>query len=66
MKTGTLIEAVIGIVVGLALFPAVQSSANEILAGNATGIVAGLVPLIPTLYILIVIGGAAAYVYYKR
>ncbi len=57
----SLIGALIGIVVGLALFPVVNEQVNAV---NVTGVTGGtLITLIPMLYILIIFGGAIAYVY---
>lgn len=55
-----LITALIGIVIGLVLFPVVK---DEVDAVNTTGVRGGsLIGLIPMLYILIIFGGAVAYV----
>ena len=57
----TLIGALVGIVVGLALFPVVVEQVNSI---NTTGVTGGyLISLIPMIYILIVFSGAIGYVY---
>ena len=57
----TLIGALVGIVVGLALFPVVLEQVNAV---NVTGVTGGtLISLIPMIYILIIFGGAIAYVY---
>jgi len=57
----SLIGALVGIVVGLALFPVVKEQVDAI---NVTGVTGGtLVSLIPMIYILIIFGGAIAYVY---
>jgi hypothetical protein len=54
------------IVVGLALLPVVTSSAHDAGADpNATSAVAHMVPLIPLFYVLIVLGGALTYVYFR-
>lgn len=56
-----LIGALVGIVVGLALFPVVKEQVDAI---NTTGVTGGtLITLIPMVYILIIFGGAIAYVY---
>lgn len=65
MKVSNLIEAVIAILVGLALYPAVDAATDDAV-GNASGIALTLLPLIPTIYVIVVIAGAAAYVYSKR
>jgi hypothetical protein len=62
MKVKHLIEAVIGILIGLALYPAVAAATDDAV-GNATGVALTLLPLIPTIYVIVVIAGAAAYVY---
>ena len=62
MKVKHLIEAVIGILIGLALYPAVDAATDDAVA-NATGVALTLLPLIPTIYVIVVIAGAAAYVY---
>lgn len=60
MNIKSLIGALVGIVVGLALFPVVN---EQVTAINTTGITGGsLIGLIPMLYILIIFGGAIAYV----
>lgn len=57
----TLIGALVGIVVGLALFPVVLEQVNSV---NTSGVTGGtLITLIPMIYILIVFGGAIGYVY---
>lgn len=62
MQIRSLIEAVLAIFVGLALYPAVQSATDTAIV-NATGIAATLLPLVPTIYVIVVVAGAAAYVY---
>jgi hypothetical protein len=62
MNAKTLIEAVIGIVIGLALFPVVQDSTTN---ANATGVTGTLLDLIPTIYVIVIVASAAAYVYFK-
>lgn len=55
-----LVGALVGVVVGLALLPTVI---NQVGLVNVTGVVGGtLVGLIPMAYILIIFGGAIAYV----
>ena len=65
MEIKHLIEAVLAILVGLALYPAVSSATDDAVA-NATGIALTLLPLVPTIYVIILIAGAAAYIYGKR
>ena len=65
MEIKHLIEAVLAILVGLALYPAVDGATTTALV-NATGIAASLLPLIPTIYIVVLVAGAAAYVYAKK
>ena len=56
-----LISALIGIVVGVALFPVVNDEVQKV---NTTGVTGGtLITLIPMLYIIIIFAGAVAYVY---
>jgi ACR3 family arsenite efflux pump ArsB len=56
-----LIGALIGIVVGLALFPTVKTQVDAV---NVTGVSGGtLIGLIPMLYIIIIFAGAVGYVY---
>jgi len=62
MKARTLIEALIGIVIGVALYPVVQSTVGN---ASATGTNATLLNLIPLLYIIVIVAGVAAYVYLK-
>jgi hypothetical protein len=63
MNTRSLLEAVIGIVIGVTLFPVVQDTVDAV---NATGTTATLLDLIPVVYIIIIVAGAAAYLYFKR
>jgi hypothetical protein len=57
----SLIGALIGMVIGLALFPTVTEQVDAI---NTTGITGGtLITLLPMVYILIIFGGAIGYVY---
>jgi len=61
-----LLEAMLIVVVGLALLPVVTSSAHTAAADpNASAAVQNIVPLIPLFYVLIVLGGALAYVYFR-
>jgi hypothetical protein len=58
----SLIGAMFGIVVGLALFPVVKDQVDAV---NTTGVTGGsLISIIPMIYILIIVGGAVAYVYF--
>ena len=67
MEIKHLIEAVLAVLIGLALFPAVNGAAEAaLLTDNASAIVLTLIPLVPTIYVIIVVAGAAAYVYSKR
>jgi len=67
MEAKHLIEAVLAVLVGMALFPAVNGAADAaLLTDNASDIVLALIPLIPIIYVVIVVAGAAAYVYSKR
>lgn len=65
MEIKHLIEAVLGILVGLALFPAVSDAATTA-AVNQTGAVAAMLPIVPLIYVVVVLAGAAAYIYSKR
>ena len=65
MEIKHLIEAVLAILVGLALYPAVQTATDDAVA-NVTGIALTLLPLVPTIYVVILVAGAAAYVYSKK
>jgi len=57
----SLIGALIGMVIGLALFPTVTEQVDAI---NTTGVTGGtLITLLPMVYILIIFGGAIGYVY---
>jgi len=63
-QSATLLEALIGIVIGLALLPVVINQVNLV---NTTGVTGGsLIALIPFIYVLIIFAGAAAYVKFKR
>ena len=56
MNTKVLIGTLVGVVVGLVLFPIVNDAVTEV---NVTGITGGsLIGLIPFFYILLIIGGA--------
>ena len=65
MEIRHLIEAVLAILVGLALYPAIVAATDAALDG-AEGIALTLLPLVPTIYVIIVVAGAAAYVYAKK
>jgi len=65
MEIKNLIGAVLAILVGLALYPAVQTATDDAVA-NATGVALTLLPLVPTIYVVILVAAAAAYVYSKR
>ena len=58
----SLIEAMLAVVIGLALYPVVDSATATALV-NASGIALALLPLVPTMYIIVVIVGVVAYVY---
>lgn len=61
-----LFEAMLLFVIGLALLPIITSSANTAADDpNATSAVATLVGLLPLLYVLILVVGAIAYVYFR-
>lgn len=65
----SLIQAMIGAVIGLALLPVVASfSADLTGTGGAleTSPVAPLVDLVPTLYVIVLIVGIVAYVYIRE
>jgi len=67
MEIRSLIEAVLGVLIGLALYPAVQGATDAAIDNATAGsVVASLLPLVPTIYIIVVIVGAAAYVYSKK
>jgi len=67
MEIRHLIEAVLAILVGLALYPAVQAATTAAVeTENASAIALVLLPLVPTVYVIILIAGAAAYVYAKK
>jgi len=67
LSMGTLITALIVVVVGLALIPIIQSSANSsqdaLGATSAGGTLAGLIPLF---FVLIVVAGVVAYVVFQN
>jgi len=67
MDAKHLIEAVVGIFLGLALYPSVDTFAANA-AANASAGSAGalLLPIVPVIYLLVVIAGAVAYVGVKR
>lgn len=67
MKISDLIGVVLAILVGLSLFPAVQDATDAAVANATAGSVATTVlPLIPMVYVVILLAGAAAYIYFKR
>ena len=64
LKTSDIITAVVGIVLGLALFPVVTDSITTINATDGT-ITDTLLDLVPILYIIMLIVGIAGYLYFK-
>jgi hypothetical protein len=64
MEVRTLLEAVIGIVIGVTLFPVVQTAVENVNSSDST--ITALLGLIPMVYIIVVLAGSAAYVYFKR
>lgn len=64
-----LFGAVLGVVIGLALLPVVITSTAAVITDHTGTFGAGaetLVTLIPLLYVLVVIGGAIAYVRFSK
>jgi hypothetical protein len=60
---GTLLTALIVVVVGLALVPTIQNSANSSVAAlGATSAGGQLAALVPLFFVLIVIAGVVVYV----
>jgi uncharacterized membrane protein len=64
LSTGDIITAVIGVVLGLSLFPVVTSAITTINATAGT-IQDTLLDLIPVLYIIMLIVGIAGYLYVR-
>ena len=60
-----LIQAMIGIVIGLALLPVVVSFADDFVGVEEGGIYA-LVDLLPILYVIIILAGSVGYVVTSR
>jgi hypothetical protein len=56
MNTKVLIGTLVGVVIGLVLFPIVNDSVNAVNTTGVTG--ASLIKLIPFFYILLIVGGA--------
>lgn len=53
-------------VVGLALYPTIQSSTNSsVSAAPAGSAAAAILPLIPLVYVIVLLGGLAAYIVFK-
>jgi hypothetical protein len=66
MSMRVLFEAMLIFVVGLVLLPIITSSAAAAQAdGNASTSVKLLIGLIPLFYVLILVVGAASYVYFR-
>lgn len=63
MSPRSLIEAVIGVVIGVSLYPVIDTVITD---ANVSGTNGTLLDLVPLIYIIVVIAGAAAYVYVKR
>lgn len=67
--TNKLIQAMIGIVIGLALLPVVAGFASDLTTGATpvlTGSLATLVDLVPVLYVILLIVGAVGYMSYGK
>lgn len=67
--TNKLIQAMIGIVIGLALLPVVAGFASDLTTGTTpvlTGSLATLVDLVPVLYVILLIVGAVGYMSYGK
>lgn len=64
LATGDIITAVVGVVLGLALYPVITSSITTINATAGT-IQDTLLDLVPVLYIIMLIVGIAGYLYVK-
>jgi len=63
------LQALIGIVIGLALLPVVATFASDLTGtgGQLEGTTVGaLVDLMPILYVIILVAGAVGYVAYKK
>ena len=60
-----LIQAMIGIVIGLALLPVVVDFADDFVGVNEGGIYS-LVNLLPILYVIILVAGAVSFLTFSR
>lgn len=69
MNVNKLINALILMVIGLALLPVVQEFTTDLTEGTEPvieGTMATLVDLLPVLYVIIIVVGAVSYVATKR
>lgn len=58
----SLLGAMLAIVFGVVLFPTVKDEVDKI---NTTGVTGGsLIALLPMIYIIVIVSGAVAYVYW--
>ena len=62
---GRLVNALIGIVVGLAMVPTVVSTVDGLDTLTLSSAEQSLVDLIPILYIILIVGGAVAFLAIK-
>lgn len=65
----SLIQGMIAVVIGLALLPVVNTFVTDLTGTGGeleTSTVAPLINLIPTLYVIILVVGLVAYVYFSR
>ena len=63
MKVKNLLEAVLGIVLGVILYPLVDSICTSAAENTSNEYAALILPIVPIVYLFIVIGGAGAYLY---
>lgn len=58
------IGAVVGLVIGLSLFPVVNDTVNGI--NGTTGVTSTMLDLLPLMYVIILVAACAGYIYQTR
>jgi len=66
MEIKNLIEVALAVLVGLALYPTIEDAATNAALNSTNDIAAAVIPLVPMIYVIILIAGCATYVYSKR
>jgi len=66
MEIKNLIEVALAVLVGLALYPTIEDAATNAAVNSTNDIAAAVIPLVPMIYVIILIAGCATYVYSKR